>query len=767
MAIQLYLKDTRQLSWYRHPIDRFLVNRAVKKIADHIKDTNRSNPSKTQVSHAFVTDYLSHHRLGRYALTLQKAGVIQISLTDSGIQNGYLAAHQTEKHLSPSAFSSVALVQLSPRDEDLGMMRTHVEIIGAPGQRQAATIPATDLFDGNSDTCPKNMSMLPVASGYSGNYVGPGRVVDPQRPRDGVPLEGELSILRAVGPVRDSADQSFSEVKDQMPSIIIKDETRPSSPLSLPAGGLMGYINFGTKRLYQLVYDNARFLLASLSTNVQDGYTVFMGKSSRYIKFFGKPMVGTQTLDEATAGPKAPKFMILTRPLSCEAIKGRPVQAALVDKKTGKVKYVLPSTTWSGHVANLRIKMGAKFAGGMKGREILEELGISGDIRKTDVGTPAFRTKLEALGKSTVEIDEIIEFAKLAQQDDLWETEWEIMEVIPGAFVAQKEFLDCLNVELEGLTRKYQTMRGGKSMERVLREGGNRFSLENFVYLAMFSSDRGERLAGFVGKFGGLKGVIDPAFLQEAYTLIRETVFAGQKIYAINVGEATEVINFTDEKEGKSIRVGEHAYTSILQACTDYSSPEEWEYWRSALALPTSMGSVNEHSFVGAWDWRQIGTRLKHWWKRDLIVIDSSLSGNFIPKGSAFIVGSRVTAEQAVAMKGPFYSIYSDTKVGEGLNAAGAGVLAYHRTDSYDGLGINNQGVYVSWQDHGILGRSGEAAPVKDAEFPFPVKPLVSATSRDTKTVDAAIPGLSPQANALRDQKALARILDTARRGGN
>lgn len=772
MAINMIAKNARRLEWLLHPIDRIRANLAVKHISSFMRAKNLTT--------ALVADFTSNNRLAADAALLRSMGVIQITLkgksSTKNVSNGYLTAQKTKRNFEEK--DRVALVQLAARDEDLPVMRSFARINTEDAPASADRIKADRLLPGEDNTA-YNMSLLPVASGYSANYYGPGRVVNASRPGESVPLEGELSVLRAVCPrplpFFDGAtftEESFAQYHGKIPSIIIKDETKPSTPLGLASGGLMGAINFGLKRLYHLVYENARYLLASLSPDAREDYTVFMGKCSRYLKCFGQPMVGEKTLQETTTDEKRPQYLILTKPLSIEENQAGPKQIALVDKKSGQVKYVLPATLWAAHVDNLKKKMGTKFAHGMRGEEIARALQ---EIRAASDLTPEEKAQLKV-------------FEDAATQADLWEstgkdgtnvppTEWVFMEVIPGSFVAQKSWLDRLNRQLQQLSEKYRDTRAGKEMSRVLRENGNKYNLEDLVYLAMFTSDRGNFAAGFVGKFPALQGMIDPEFLGEVYDVIRgekkrekadktvvnaEGVFEGTKIFAINLGEATEVISFSDEKVGSAgIRKGEYSFSQVIAATVTYSRElaEEWQYWRLALGIPTSR-KVLEDSYVGARRWYNPRTWINPF-RRDQVIMHSTLSANLLPKGPAYIIGSNLEADERVKIGGPLYSIWSHSQLGPGVSRNNFGLLLYQHENVGPAVGedvVSASGLYATYSAQQPLPGSGLMVSTEQVreEFPKPgdrraIETAKAAIDKRNAVVNEAIGKLSPDAAAKRE----------------
>lgn len=764
MSIELLAVNKRQLSWLAHPLNRFLAGRAANRLASSMRQQN--------LSVAFV-DQLRSPRNDRDVSRLRRLGIYQIQVKGAvpkiSITNGYLDA-QAWQAAAPQ-YPTLTFFALAANPDDLVVERTFA-VMGRDKPQKVS------LLFAPSPTTAFNISPLPKATSFDVTYYGPGRIVGTSRT---LPLEGELSLFAAAETrptLRYDRRQGdlgqFTTGETSISSIIIKDETKPSTALGI-ASALMGGTNFGVRRLYHLVYDNARFLLASLAHGAVGQYTVFLGKSNRYLKFFGQPMVGDKTLAEVTAESNPPQYMILTKPLSIRENEQTPKQVALVDKKTGKVKYVLPATLWAAHVDNLKKKMGAKFAAGMRSAELAEALEL-----------------LPILNPEQAQ--QLAVFKELVKQKDVWETEWVFMEVVPGSFVADKAWLQRLNSRLAQLSEEFQRSNAGKTMARILREYGNKYNLEDLVYLVMFTSDRGDFTAGFVGKFPELKGLIDPKYLARVYAAIREEIFVEDgKIYAINLGEATEVISFSDEKEGKTgqqLRKGEYNYTRVMTAAVTWNrdSREEWLYWRQALDLPTTARASIRDSFIGDPTFAQrlnlpyvpLIADLPLLWRlfprHDQIIIDSSLSSNYRPKGPCIIIGSDLRADEPTVTHGMMMSVWSRAQLTSRLNRKAGGTLLYHLETIGPAAGegyVGAPGLYAMYSTREPLAGSGLMArtAVLVSEYPTPGDEAAVTTTPQEITkrqapINDALGKVSADSNAVRETLLLERVLEVIGRGG-
>jgi hypothetical protein len=769
MAIYLKAENTNRISWFLHPLRRMWTNHNAKVIARSVMDKKRNV--------VLVEDLVKDHFLGRSAAYLRSVGVTEIA--KNGLlgalyckaENGYLMALSVER-AERQDNDNLALFQLAVHPEDMAGPRQFAGIgLGEDGSLLRTDI--EHLFPKRTDVTAYNMS---PTTAYDAQYVGPGRIVLATNHHDVLRNEGELSVLHRVAPFRETGREPFDDtMRELYPNIIIKDETRPTTPLGLAAGGFMGAINFGAKRLYHLVLENARFLLANLATN---DFTVFLGKSNRYIKFFGVPLVGTRTLKEFTAAEeKQSQFIFLTRPLDLETAESQPKSLALVDKATGRVKYVYPPIARSKCAIDLMKRLSAKLGAGAAGR----------------LNTDGFDTneiaKLEQNGTLTAdEAAELKEFAGMASQPDI-STDWSLREVIPGAFIMRKDWLDRLNQKFEELDHKFSQKSAGKSMARVLREEGGRYTIENMVHLAMTSSDGGKFVAGYVGKHSKLAGKIDPGYLRAVYDTVRDEIFQkdakkyGNKMYAANVGESSQVISFSDEAavnakgETVSIDKGENNYLKILRATVDFSwkKAEEWEFWRRVLDIPTSRLVVN-NSYVGAWRIYDPKSWFgRHLLRRNQVIIDSSLSSNVSVQGPCYIVGSSLTANQPLTLRNPVFSVFSRAQLGSRvMRSSPAARLALYNFSNTGPLtgddAVESAGLHFSYVQQTILPGSGKSLRVESKRVTDSENGVISGKEAlDARKAlhdkpfkpDSAVirTGLDPDGTAIYEEEVIAQNL--------
>ncbi|MFH1826414.1 MAG: hypothetical protein ABH823_03900 [bacterium] len=613
-------------------------------------------------------EYVEDPFIGPDVNYLRKNGVIQIVKDGTAkLQNADFATLEQVDKAQGQQLDRVSLVQLVGRSEEHASVRKMTIL-----ERQADyTVVASKVnvddpraFPAAKEVHPWNVSPL-KPSGEDAMYFGPGQVTDGWNGLSHRPNEGELSIYFATLPAREEPNESYDMLAPEMASATIKDETPPTGPLGQGSGGKMGLINFGYKRLYHLVLENSLYIKAQLYATIADKYQVVMGKSDRFIRFRGRLMVGHQTLTEFTE-QKKPKLMLFTRPLSAARDEQEPFAFVLKDKNTGQVKYFWPPAPRQAHMETLIGKLGGKAAAGITGKEMREAIAKK--------------------GRPANEEEEFI--MSLATQKDVENTEWIFEEAIQGAFVIDNRMLDDMRVILTELSKKYGGSRAGKTMERVLREHGNKFNMEGLIYLAMFTSNRGSRQAGFVGKLmKGLAGLLSPEFAAEVYTAIRQRIFQDQKMYAITMSEASEVYNLSDKKiEGGVIR-GETAYQTMLERTVQYSRAirEEWRYWRKLFDFSTSqLAYVN--AFIGSknWSsWKSWRHAAIHAWRRDQVIMDSSISRHVTLDGPAVVIGTTLTAADTVNLHGSLLSIWSEAQLDPRINGLGSGLALYH----YDNAG--------------------------------------------------------------------------------
>lgn len=778
MALVLYSKNARNISWAWHSITRYQVNRAAKRIARTI-DQKHIELSDITAEGTILSE--------RDIDTLRAAGVSQIEKVgqfSSGnrlttwvtVNNGFIhALGSAIKYIKSSA-----LLLLAPRgdgDDTVIRYATYVEhdASGRPLRYQISQAPSQgpgrlervsasgvtyrapnnegkDSFryvasdrDGNSskevavevfvedstnnfarledvsDThirlyinkggqarlnfavrrLPADALLRPslaehhkgsrnTTAAYNfdlldGTYSHVAEMRDARNPANFLPYYGELSGLEGVMP---------GEFDDKpIPDVIIKSESAPPI-LSYANGGRAEFLDFGNVKLIDLVQRNARYLLGSLAEGVRDKFTVFLGKADRYIKFFGRATVGTQTLEEFTAskGEKETQCMLLTRPISEERLEtqGEHMAFALVNKATGKIKYCLPPATLTKHINKVLNSLGIKLAAGVTGEELLP---IIAEIRED--------SSLDVNEERQLNI-----FESVIKQKDL-ETEWAFREVIPGGVVARKSWMQRLTQALEELEETYP----GSSQALSIwgNEGQNAYTLINLVFLAMSTSDQGFIQAGYAAKFPATKGKLDQGFLRALYNKIRTEVFIDKTWYAINIGEGSELLEFGDQVTkagGVPIRIqrGEQTFKQVVKATItdDRDHEEECTYWRQVLDLPWQKNLLGTcpslfNSLIGAqrryydqnnlahltYRYDQVTMNPLSWLPRvvrDKVIIGSEVGQNIDLDGPAYIMYSRLNAKKPTRLQNPFISIASTGTLGPQVGARDEAVL-YHYQD--------------------------------------------------------------------------------------
>lgn len=458
-------------------------------------------------------------------------------------------------------------------------------------------------------------------------YAGGGTLVRTDKPGEqGVEYEGEMTLIehlygrpkhemdarRNKRAAKFGVSPKLTDPASKAPKGLIKDESQPTGLLPQTSGGAISAINLGPCRVLDLVKHTFNYLYSSLGS-MAGKHMIYMGVGNMKIKFFGPLMVGKQTLEKflsekqpVTKDKEKAPFVVLTRPLVEEECEKRPFSFALVDAVSGQVKYIFPPGLLSAHLKSIATKMGVKFSWPIRGKELARktitacaQAVSASDIKKAI--NDYLTEKTEVLTEGEKDLFKII-IDKMIEQPDVMgsnEKQWLLREVIPGYCIGEQTFMPEFAENLSALERDYQERTDGyKKMGSELRKGGNLYTLKDFLFLVMFSSDRGSITNGVVAKLisaAKAKGLLDPSYAAEAFEIIREDTFKGAKIFAADIGELSEISYFSDQPTGPNERLtGEGTLLALEEAATANGALrlEDRTYARELLGIPTAPGPI-------------------------------------------------------------------------------------------------------------------------------------------------------------------------------
>jgi len=375
-------------------------------------------------------------------------------------------------------------------------------------------------------------------------------------------------------------------LKKLFPNIIIKDETPASYYLSMSAV-LKGLIKIGKRYVYELVFKNCRNILARIAANVRDNFCVISLRANSILELGDEITVGNKTLEEhtSTVSAKSNQLLIVSQPIKDKEMYTGPI--VLENMLTGQVKYVIAADNHSKQMESLLIKMGAKAAKSATAAEIL-----------------AILSEVKAAELTDFERDEIKAMRKILEQPDVESTKWVIRKHIDSLYIAETQWLDRLQTNLERIINDFLRHTAGRSEPTMLAREGNLFSLIKMVILPMTTSDCGESTdparivgdyaTGFVKKIAtefDVSEQIAAGFLARVYHDVREEVFkaGGQtgKIFSANLGDGSK-IHTLEDNQGKTLVTEEDQALGFVEKALDFSlrKADSYRYWGRLLDFP-------------------------------------------------------------------------------------------------------------------------------------------------------------------------------------